>query len=238
MIAWALCVSGSIIAAYHGKLRAFEACAVAATGIVGGSMNAKLPIFLVDDDAAVRDALCLYLEGTGFVVRTFASAESFLSAIDALGRGVLVLDQRMTGMSGLELQSELNERGVDMPTIFITGHGDVPMSVRAMKEGATDFLEKPFRNSDLLASIEQVLAQDAEKMEDYLYQARVREKYDSLTPREKEVMEHIVRGLPNKSVAQLLGVSMRTVEAHRGRVMEKMDAGSLPDLVRMAGFCA
>ena len=141
-------------------------------------------------------------------------------------------------MSGLELQSELNERGVDMPTIFITGHGDVPMSVRAMKEGATDFLEKPFRNSDLLASIEQVLAQDAEKMEDYLYQARVREKYDSLTQREKEVMEHIVRGLPNKSVAQLLGVSMRTVEAHRGRVMEKMDAGSLPDLVRMAGFCA
>ena len=111
------------------------------------------------------------------------------------------------------------------------------MSVRAMKEGATDFLEKPFRNSDLLASIEQVLAQDAVKMEDYLYQAGVREKYDSLTPREKEVMEHIVRGLPNKSVAQLLGVSMRTIEAHRGRVMEKMDARSLPDLVRMADSC-
>ena len=124
-----------------------------------------------------------------------------------------------------------------MPTIFITGHGDVPMSVRAMKEGATDFLEKPFRNSDLLASIEQVLAQDAVKMENYLYQAGVREKYDSLTPREKEVMEHIVRGLPNKSVAQQLGVSMRTIEAHRGRVMEKMDARSLPDLVRMADSC-
>jgi FixJ family two-component response regulator len=197
----------------------------------------KLPIFLVDDDAAVRDALCLYLEATGFAVRTFDSAETFLGEIDEMGRGVLVLDQRMTGMSGLELQSELKVRGVEMPTIFITGHGDVPMSVRAMKEGATDFLEKPFRNSDLLASIEQVLAQDAVKMEDYLYQAGVREKYDSLTPREKEVMEHIVRGLPNKSVAQLLGVSMRTIEAHRGRVMEKMDARSLPDLVRMADFC-
>ena len=154
-----------------------------------------------------------------------------------IGRGVLVLDQRMTGMSGLELQSELKVRGMEMPTIFITGHGDVPMSVRAMKEGATDFLEKPFRNSDLLTSIEQVLAQDAAKMEDYRYHAEVREKYDSLTPREKEVMEHIVQGLPNKSVAQLLGVSMRTVEAHRGRVMEKMDAPSLPDLVRMAAFC-
>jgi len=200
-------------------------------------MNTNLPIFLVDDDAAVRDALCLYLEGTGFVVRTFDSAEAFLGEVDAIGGGVLVLDQRMTGMSGLELQSELKVRGVEMPTIFITGHGDVPMSVRAMKEGATDFLEKPFRNSDLLTSIEQVLAQDAAKMEDYRYHAEIREKYDSLTPREKEVMEHIVQGLPNKSVAQLLGVSMRTVEAHRGRVMEKMDAPSLPDLVRMAAFC-
>jgi FixJ family two-component response regulator len=200
-------------------------------------MDVKWPIFLVDDDAAVRDALCLYLEGSGFEVRTFDSAEAFLNQMDSMGRGVLVLDQRMTGMSGLDLQSELNSRGVDMPTIFITGHGDVPMSVRAMKEGATDFLEKPFRNSDLLASIEQILAQDAEKMEDYLHQARIREKYNSLTPREREVMEHIVRGLPNKRVAQLLGVSMRTVEAHRGRVMEKMDARSLPDLVRMAEFC-
>ena len=200
-------------------------------------MNTNLPIFLVDDDAAVRDALCLYLEGMGFVVRTFDSAEAFLGEVDAIGCGVLVLDQRMTGMSGLELQSELKVRGMEMPTIFITGHGDVPMSVRAMKEGATDFLEKPFRNSDLLTSIEQVLAQDAAKMEDYRHNAEIREKYDSLTPREKEVMGHIVQGLPNKSVAQLLGVSMRTVEAHRGRVMEKMGAPSLPDLVRMADFC-
>jgi len=200
-------------------------------------MNTKLPIFLVDDDAAVRDALCLYLEGTGFAVRTFDSAETFLGEIDEMGRGVLVLDQRMTGMSGLELQAELKARSVEMPTIFITGHGDVPMSVRAMKEGATDFLEKPFRNSDLLASIEQVLAQDEAKMEENLYQARATVKCNRLTPREKEVMGCIVRGLSNKNIAELLGVSIRTVEAHRGRVMAKMDAGSLPDLVRMADFC-
>jgi FixJ family two-component response regulator len=200
-------------------------------------MGRQLPIFLVDDDAAVRDALCLYLEGTGFTVRTFDSGEAFLGEIDSMGRGVLVLDQRMTGMSGLELQSELKERGVEMPTIFITGHGDVPMSVRAMKEGAMDFLEKPFRNRDLLASLEQVLAQDAAKMEEYLHQARVTVKRNSLTAREREAMEYIVRGLPNRSIAQLMGVSIRTVEAHRGRVMEKMDARSLPDLVRMADLC-
>jgi len=200
-------------------------------------MDAKLPIFLVDDDAAVRDALSLYLEGTGFAVETFDSAEAFLGEIDEMGLGVLVLDQRMTGMSGLELQSELKIRSLDMPIIFITGHGDVPMSVRAMKEGAADFLEKPFRNSDLLASIEQVLAQYAAKMGDYLHQARVTVKCNRLSPREKQVMEYIVRGLSNKNIAQLMDVSIRTVEAHRRRVMEKMDARSLPDLVRMADFC-
>ena len=198
----------------------------------------SLPIYLVDDDAAVRDALCLYLEGTGFVVRAFESAEAFLDDIDALDRGVLVLDQRMTGMSGLELQSQLNARAQEMPIIFITGHGDVPMTVRAMKAGAVDFLEKPFRNSDLLQSIDQALAQDAAKMERYVHKARVREKCNSLTPREREVMAHIVEGLSNKNIAQLLGVSVRTVEAHRGRVMEKMEARSLPELVRMADFCA
>jgi RNA polymerase sigma factor (sigma-70 family) len=124
-----------------------------------------------------------------------------------------------------------------MPIIFITGHGDVPMTVRAMKQGAVDFLEKPFRNSDLLASIDQALAQDAAKMERYLHKARISERCSSLTPREKEVMAHIVDGLSNKNIAQLLGVSMRTVEAHRSRVMEKMEARSLPDLVRMADFC-
>jgi len=200
-------------------------------------MDAKLPVFLVDDDAAVRDALSLYLEGTGFTVKTFDSAETFLDEIEEMGLGVLVLDQRMTGMSGLELQSELKTRSLDMPTIFISGHGDVPMSVRAMKEGAADFLEKPFRNSDLLASIEQVLAEYAAKMGDYLHQARVTVKCNRLSPREKQVMEYIVRGLSNKNIAQLMDVSIRTVEAHRGRVMEKMDARSLPDLVRMADFC-
>lgn len=201
-------------------------------------MDKKWPVFLVDDDAAVRDALSFYLEGSGFTARTFASAEAFLEGLDGMGCGVLVVDQRMTGMSGLELQSELNDRGVELPTIFITGHGDVRMSVKAMKEGAADFLEKPFRNSDLLASIEQVLVQDAAKMEEYRLQARLKAKRKRLTPREKQVMECIVRGLSNKNIAELLRVSIRTVEVHRRRVMEKMDAASLPDLVRMADACA
>ncbi len=200
-------------------------------------MNARLPIFLVDDDAAVRDALCLYLEGAGFAVSVFDSADAFLDEIDSLSRGLLLLDQRMPGMSGLELQSQLRSLGREMPIIFITGHGDIPMSVRAMKQGAADFLEKPFRNTDLLASIEQVLAKDKRLMERYREEARVREKCDRLTPREREVMEHIVQGMSNKNIAKLLGVSMRTVEAHRGRVMEKMAARSLPELVRMADFC-
>jgi len=201
-------------------------------------MDEKWPVFLVDDDVAVRDALSIYLEGMGFTVRTFASAEAFLQGLGVLGYGVLVLDQRMTGMSGLELQSELNERGVQLPTIFITGHGDVPMSVKAMKAGAADFLEKPFRNSDLLASIEQLLVQDAAKMEQIRLQARLTAKHNRLTPREKQVMECIVRGMSNKNIAELLKVSIRTVEVHRRRVMEKMDAASLPDLVRMADACA
>lgn len=200
-------------------------------------MQPKLPIFLVDDDEAVRDALSLYLEATGFTVRAFDSAEAFLDEIDIMGFGVLVLDERMTGMSGLELQSELNARDVRIPIIFITGHGDVSMSVRAMKAGAMDFLEKPFGNSQLLESIENVLSRNATTMEDCQHQAVIREKCDSLTPREKEVMEHIVRGLSNKNIARHLGVSMRTIEAHRGRVMQKMGARSLPDLVRMADCC-
>jgi len=201
-------------------------------------MDEKWPVFLVDDDEAVRDALSIYLEGMGFTVRTFASAEAFLQGLGGLGYGVLVLDQRMAGMSGLELQSELNERGVQLPTIFITGHGDVPMSVKAMKAGAADFLEKPFRNSDLLASIEQLLVQDAARMEEIRLQARLTAKHNRLTPREKQVMECIVRGMSNKNIAELLKVSIRTVEVHRRRVMEKMDAASLPDLVRMADACA
>lgn len=200
-------------------------------------MKRKLPVFLVDDDEAVRDALSLFLESTGFTVRAFDSAEAFLGEIDNMSDGVLVLDQRMTGMSGLELQSALNARGSRLPIIFITGHGDVSMSVRAMKNGAVDFLEKPFRNSDLLESIEHVLVRNSAATEECLQQALIREKCDNLTPREKEVMGHIVRGLSNRNIAQHLGVSIRTIEAHRGQVMQKMGARSLPDLVRMADFC-
>ena len=196
-------------------------------------MEVKWPIFLVDDDAAVRDALSLYLEGSGFDVRTFDSAESFLGEIDNMGRGVLVLDQRMTGLSGLELQSELKMRGVDLPTIFITGHGDVPMSVRAMKEGATDFLEKPFKEEDLLDRVSKALLANGRRRQGSAETSAIARRFESLTPRERQVLELVVRGHANKVVASRLGASRRTIEIHRAHVMRKMQASSLAQLVRM-----
>jgi FixJ family two-component response regulator len=199
-------------------------------------MTTDATIFLVDDDPAVRDALTVFLEGSGFTVRRFDSAEAFLANTRGAERGVLVLDQRMGGMSGLELQKELKSRHIDLPTIFITGHGDVQMSVTAMKEGAVDFLEKPFRNCDLLAGIEAALARQEAQKAQMARRAAADSRCRSLTPREREVMEYIVRGEPNRTIARHLGVSVRTVEVHRAKVMEKMRADSLPDLVRLAAL--
>ena len=199
-------------------------------------MTMNTTIFLVDDDPGVRDALTVFLESSGFTVRRFESAEAFLAKAEAAERGVLVLDQRMGGMSGLELQKELKARGLDLPTIFITGHGDVQMSVTAMKGGAVDFLEKPFRNCDLLAGIEAALARQEAQQAHTARRAAAQGKYRSLTPREREVMEYIVRGEPNRTIAEHLGVSVRTVQVHRAKVMEKMRAESLPDLVRLPGL--
>jgi two-component system response regulator FixJ len=199
-------------------------------------MNMNTTIFLVDDDPGVRDALTVFLESSGFTVRRFESAEAFLAKTADAEHGVLVLDQRMGGMSGLELQKELKARGLDLPTIFITGHGDVQMSVTAMKEGAVDLLEKPFRNCDLLAGIEAALARQEAHQAHSARRAAAQGKYRSLTPREREVMEYIVQGEPNRTIAEHLGVSVRTVEVHRAKVMEKMRAESLPDLVRLAAL--
>jgi two-component system response regulator FixJ len=199
-------------------------------------MTMNTTIFLVDDDAGVRDALTVFLESSGFDVRRFDSAEAFLAKTAGTERGVLVLDQRMAGMSGLDLQRELKARDIELPTIFITGHGDVQMSVTAMKEGAVDFLEKPFRNCDLLAGIEAALARQEAQQAHMARRAAAQDKYRSLTPREREVMEYIVRGEPNRTIAEHLGVSVRTVEVHRASVMQKMRADSLPDLVRLAAL--
>ena len=189
-------------------------------------------IFLVDDDAAVCHALSVFLEASGYRVRTFPSAEAFLKEAQGVVEGVMLLDQRMTGMSGLELQAELVKGGVELPIIFITGHGDVKMSVKAIKAGAVDFLEKPFSNEDLLVSIREAFryADDSKKHHDQF--ADLSARHASLTAREGEVLQHVVAGTSNRNLAELLGVSDRTIEVHRSRVMKKMGAESLPDLVR------
>jgi len=186
----------------------------------------------VDDDAAVCHALSVFLDASGYNVRTFSSAESFLNEVAGVAEGVMLLDQRMTGMSGLELQTELAKRGIDLPIIFISGHGDVRMSVKAVKAGAIDFLEKPFSNEDLLVSIREAFlyADDSKKRRELVAGLKVR--HASLTAREEEVLQHVVAGMSNRNLAELLGVSDRTVEVHRSRVMKKMGAASLPDLVR------
>lgn len=189
-------------------------------------------VYLVDDDAAVRHALGLFLESAGFAVHGFASAGEFLAAVDGLGSGVLLLDQRMPGMSGTELQARLHNLGIFLPIIFITGHGDVQMSVAAMKAGAVDFLEKPFDNSELLQSIREAFQKATSRRREWERQSDVERRCASLTPREREVMRCIVEGKSNRAIAEHLGVSYRTIEVHRSRVMAKMAADSLPDLVR------
>jgi RNA polymerase sigma factor (sigma-70 family) len=195
-------------------------------------MPVNRSIFLVDDDAAVCHALSVVLDASGFSVRTFSSAEAFLKEAKGVVEGVMLLDQRMTGMSGLELQTELAKRGIDLPIIFITGHGDVQMSVKAVKAGAVDFLEKPFSNEDLLESLREAFSRVDASKKDRGWIAELRKCDASLTTREREVMWHVVAGLSNRQLAELLGVSDRTIEVHRSRVMKKMGAASLPDLVR------
>ena len=196
-------------------------------------MRVNKNIFLVDDDATVCHALSLFLEVSGYGVKTFLSAEAFLE--DAAGStvdGIMLLDQCMTGMSGLELQTELTSRGVDLPIIFITGHGDVQMSVKAVKAGAINFLEKPFSNEDLLASISEAFSCADASRKHRSQVAALRKRLASLTAREREVIQHVVAGMSNKNLGELLGVCNRTIEVHRSRVMKKMGAESLPDLVR------
>ncbi len=189
-------------------------------------------VYVVDDDEAVRDSLSLLLKAVGLTGQTFSSAAEFLDDYDPEQHGCLVADIRMPGMSGLDLQDELNRRGAQLPLIFITGHGDVPMAVDAMKSGALDFIEKPFRDQDLLDRVQQALAWDKERRIENLKTLAIRERLATLTPRETEVMECVVQGQANKVIAMDLGVSQRTVEIHRARVMEKMAVRSVAKLVR------
>jgi FixJ family two-component response regulator len=190
-------------------------------------------VFIVDDDAAIRFAMQALMDSVNLNHEIFASADEFLEKISGQRPGCLVLDIRMPGLGGLELQEELIKRGNTLPIIFITGHGDVPMAVEAMQKGAVDFIQKPFRDQELLDRIREALATDEERREAQQHHAEVAHRLERLTNREREVFDLVVTGKPNKVIAYELGVSQRTVEIHRARVMEKMQARSLADLVKM-----
>lgn len=197
-------------------------------------MTTKPPcVFVVDDDDAVRSSLRLLLKSVGQTAEAYPSAQAFLDAFDPDRPGCLVLDIRMPGMSGLELQQKLNAMHAITPIVFITGHGDVPMAVEAMQNGAVDFIQKPFRDQDLLDRINQALDKDKANRTGLLARDEIRRRMATLTPREREVLDLVTQGKANKVVAGDLDVSQRTVEIHRARVMEKMEASSLAHLVRM-----
>jgi len=191
-------------------------------------------VFIVDDDAQVRESLKDLIRSVGLRVELFASAQEFLRAQHPDGPTCLVLDVRMPGLSGLDLQKQASEAGLEIPIIFITGHGDIPMTVRAMKAGAIEFLSKPFRDQDLLDAIQQALERSRKAREQQAVTKELRRRFASLTSRQREVMERVVAGLINKETGAELGISEKTVKIQRHQVMEKMGAGSLPELVRMA----
>ncbi|MGD9163174.1 MAG: response regulator transcription factor [Chromatiales bacterium] len=197
-------------------------------------MDQTMPtVFVVDDDAEVRNALKLLLESVGLSVICYASANEYLTTFDESLPGCLVVDIRMPGMSGLDMQEKLADYPIHPPVIIITGHGDVPMAVRAVQAGAVDFIEKPFRDQILLDSVHRAIEMDAERRGEASRQSEIREHLNQLTPREREVLDLVVSGMRNKNISEQMGITISTVEAHRSRVMEKMQADSLSHLMRM-----
>ena len=196
-------------------------------------MTKEATVYLVEDDDAVRDSLQMVLESVGYHVAAYSRADAFLEDFTTDMAGCMVLDIRMPGMNGMELQRQLNMRNSILPIIFVTGHGDVPMAVEAMQRGAVDFVQKPYREEELLGKIQQAIAADAENRADLEEKHKIIERLAELTPREKQVMELMIEGKANKVIAYDLDISQRTVEIHRARVMEKMGVRSLAHLVRM-----
>jgi FixJ family two-component response regulator len=191
-------------------------------------------VFIVDDDPAVRDSLRWLIESLQHPVETFESAQAFLDAYTGDKPGCLVLDVRLPGMSGLQLQKKLQDDGIDLPIIIITGHGDVPMAVRALQAGALHFLEKPFRDQEILDCVQETLELAGNRHSTRLQKDQILGRMETLTPREYQIMKDIVKGYTNKHIGANHDISTKTVEIHRTRVMHKMEADSLPDLVRMA----
>ena len=197
------------------------------------TQDTKGPVYVVDDDDAIRDSLRWLLEANDYKVELYDSGESFIAKYDPNAIAVLVLDVRMPGMSGLEVQEHLLARKADLPIIFITGHGDVPMAVRALKKGAVDFIEKPFQQAALKAQVEHMLNEARERRMKNERQSLNEALLAKLTPREQQVLERIVAGRLNKQIADDLGISIKTVEAHRASIMDKTNSGTVADLMRV-----
>jgi len=191
-------------------------------------------VFVIDDDASIRKSLSRLLRSAGYTTETFASAEEFLGRDHFNGIGCLLLDVQMPGLSGIDLQKELNKADYHMPIIFITGHGNIPMSVQAMKKGAVDFLTKPFDDKELLQTIEKAIEKDTHARAEYDESLDIRRRIELLTPRENEILPYIITGMLNKQIASKLGISEKTVKVHRGRIMEKLHVDSVAQLVRLA----
>jgi FixJ family two-component response regulator len=191
-------------------------------------------VFIIDDDESVRKGLSRLLRSAGFAVETFATAEQFLEREHYEGIGCLVLDVRMPGISGIDLQDELSKAAYSMPIVFITGHGNIPMSVHAMKKGAVDFLAKPFDDEELLQAVRAAIEKDTEGRTEHSEVLDIQGRLELLTPREYEILRYVITGMLNKQIAYELGISEKTVKVHRGHIMEKLDVGSVADLVRLA----
>jgi len=191
-------------------------------------------IFIIDDDDSVRKGLSRLLRSAGFAVETFATAGQFLEREHYEGIGCLVLDVRMPGISGIDLQDELGKADYSMPIVFITGHGNIPMGVQAMKKGAVDFLAKPFDDEELLQAVREAIDKDTQGRAEHIEVHDIRGRLELLTPREYEILRYVITGMLNKQIAYELGISEKTVKVHRGRIMEKLGIDSVADLVRLA----